>query len=238
MGTVTEDTRQTRVRMFTVSSTTQVTTRPAGLETKAEAETHTVEGLTIGKEDITAGNEGLTTGKEDITEGKEGLTTGKEDIAEGKDGLTSEKEDLTPGKEDMTPEKPSLPSNYARTSKTESVQLNCCQMGDMEGGKVLLCNECNETVITYVTTSKTTFGLFWLLCCLTCCCCHPVSFLPCCIKNFNKNHHRCPNCKGIITTSRHPYTKQKICFLILAAFISFFGGPYVVYIGLKYIGII
>merc|ERR1711962_141052 len=148
---------------------------------------------------------------------------------------TKVEEDVTTSEKDkLIPVKISQTASYARPYMDHKIDMSCCN-GDTEGGKVLYCDQCKKTVITHVTTSNTCFGLFWLLCCLVGCCLQPIAFLPCCVKNFKEFHHRCPRCNKILTTSRYPFSKCMICFLVFLIVISCgFGG----FFGLKYIGII
>merc|ERR1711962_1045659 len=148
---------------------------------------------------------------------------------------TKEEEDITASEKDgLIPGKISQTASCARPYMDHKIDMSCCN-GDTEGGKVLYCDQCQKTVITHVTTSNTCFGLFWLLCCLVGCCLQPIAFLPCCVKNFKEFNHRCPRCNKILTTSRYPFSKCMICFLVFLIVISCgFGG----FFGLKYIGII
>merc|ERR1711874_352692 len=104
--------------------------------------------------------------------------------------------------------------------EVQSVQLVCGELGDIENSKALPCDQCGETVRTNVSSSTTTFGLIWMMTCC-CVCCLPWAFLPLCIKNFKKFHHKCSKCGKILQISRPTFTKTKRFLLgtMIAAYV-------------------
>eukprot|EP00092_Neocalanus_flemingeri_P054353 GFUD01063999.1.p1 GENE.GFUD01063999.1~~GFUD01063999.1.p1 ORF type:complete len:148 (-),score=31.33 GFUD01063999.1:232-675(-) len=122
------------------------------------------------------------------------------------------------------------------TCQTPSVRVELGKHGEVEGPRTQRCSTCNTTVWTTVTTSTNILGWVWfLLCYCFCCVC---ALLPFYLKPYKKFEHFCPNCGALLKTTMSRCTSTTIAITVILFFFCFIMFPFVIYIALKYIGLV
>eukprot|EP00090_Calanus_glacialis_P033848 TRINITY_DN56383_c0_g1_i1.p1 TRINITY_DN56383_c0_g1~~TRINITY_DN56383_c0_g1_i1.p1 ORF type:complete len:146 (-),score=30.37 TRINITY_DN56383_c0_g1_i1:69-506(-) len=122
------------------------------------------------------------------------------------------------------------------TGQTQNFKLVCLEYGEGQSPKTELCPTCDSTVWTSVTTSTTTLGYVWF--CLCYCICCVCSLLPFYLNTFKKYYHFCPNCGALLKTVSPSFSTCKIILIIISFILAFIGYLLVIYIGLKYLGLV
>eukprot|EP00091_Calanus_sinicus_P002836 TRINITY_DN12963_c0_g1_i1.p1 TRINITY_DN12963_c0_g1~~TRINITY_DN12963_c0_g1_i1.p1 ORF type:complete len:146 (-),score=33.44 TRINITY_DN12963_c0_g1_i1:39-476(-) len=122
------------------------------------------------------------------------------------------------------------------TGQTQNFKFVCLEYGEVQSPKTELCPNCDSTVWTSVTTSTTTLGYVWF--CLCYCICCVCSLLPFYLDTFKTFRHFCPNCGALLKTVKPSLTTCKIILIVIACILLFFVFLLVIYIGLKYIGLV